>query len=130
MGGLSPTIKIQTTNQFVILSFGVDPLNWPSFREIGEMACSTSAWCTHGLTLKASLQTEKEGRLGFELRPRFADFVVTKTWNDLKPLKTIYNHLKPPKTTSKNSTTTYNHLQPPQKHLQLLANNLKQGINV
>ena len=34
--------------------------------------------------------------------------VVTKAWNDLKP----------PKTTSKNSTTTYN-------HLQLLANNLK-----
>ena len=34
--------------------------------------------------------------------------VVTKTWNDLKP-----------------STTTYNHLQPPQKHLQPLANNLK-----
>ena len=41
--------------------------------------------------------------------------VVTKTWNDLKP----------PTTTSKNSTTTYNHLQPPQKHLQPLANNLK-----
>ena len=34
--------------------------------------------------------------------------VVTKTWNDLKPPKTIYNHL-----------------QPPQKHLQPLANNLK-----
>ena len=26
-------------NQFVILSFGVDPLNWPSFIEIGEIAC-------------------------------------------------------------------------------------------
>ena len=39
--------------------------------------------------------------------------LVTKTWNDLKPPKTIYNHLKPPTTTSKNSTTTYNHLQPP-----------------
>ena len=39
-------------NQFVILSFGVDPLNWPSFIEIGEIACSTPAWCTHGLTLK------------------------------------------------------------------------------
>ena len=38
-------------NQFVILSFGVDPLNWPSFIEIGEIACSTPAWCTHGLTL-------------------------------------------------------------------------------
>ena len=38
-------------NQFVILSFGEDPLNWPSFIEIGEIACSTPAWCTHGLTL-------------------------------------------------------------------------------
>ena len=52
MGGLSPTIKIETMNQFVILSFGVDPLNWPSFNEIREIACSTPAWCTHGLTLK------------------------------------------------------------------------------
>ena len=41
-------------NQFVILSFGVDPLNWPSFIEIGEIACSTPAWCTHGLTLNLS----------------------------------------------------------------------------
>ena len=39
--------------------------------------------------------------------------IVTKTWNDLKPPKNIYNHLKPPTTTSKNSSTTYNHLQPP-----------------
>ena len=38
--------KIQTMNQFVILSFEVDPLNWPSFIEIGEIACSTPAWCT------------------------------------------------------------------------------------
>ena len=41
-------------NQFVILSFGVDPLNWPSFIEIGVIARSTPAWCTHGLTLKKS----------------------------------------------------------------------------
>ena len=40
--------------------------------------------------------------------------VVTKTWNDLKPPKTIYNHLQPPQkiqqlptTTSKTSTTTH-----------------------
>ena len=37
--------------QFVILGFGVDPINWPSFIEIGEIACSAPAWCTHGLTL-------------------------------------------------------------------------------
>ena len=34
------------------------------------------------------------------------NYVVTKTWNDLKPPKTIYNHLK----------KFNNHLQPPQKH--------------
>ena len=45
-------------NQFVILSFGVDPLNWPSFIEIGEIAYSTPAWCTHGLTLKTTLSSE------------------------------------------------------------------------
>ena len=27
-------------------------VNWSSFIEIGEIACSTPAWCTHGLTLK------------------------------------------------------------------------------
>ena len=46
--------------------------------------------------------------------------VSTKTWNDLKPPTTTYNHLK----------NFNNHLQPPQKHLQPLANHLKQGINV
>jgi len=52
LGGLSPTIKIQSMNQFVILTFAVNPLNWPSFIEIREIACSTPAWSTHGLTLK------------------------------------------------------------------------------
>ena len=57
MGGLSPTIKIQTVNQFVILSFGVDPLNWPSYIEIGEIARSTPAWCNLAKRLKT--QTSK-----------------------------------------------------------------------
>ena len=35
-------------------SFGVDPLNWQSFIEIGEMACSTTARCSRGHTLNAS----------------------------------------------------------------------------
>ena len=65
MGGLSPTIKIQTVNQFVILSFGVDPLNWPSFIEIGEIACSTPAWFTHGLTLKSLAQRQKSEIITF-----------------------------------------------------------------
>ena len=50
-GGLSPPGKNQNRNQFVFLSFGVDPLNWQSFIEIGEMACSTTAWCSHGYTI-------------------------------------------------------------------------------
>ena len=40
-GGLSPLGKNQNRNRFVFLSFEVDPLNWQSFIEIGEMACST-----------------------------------------------------------------------------------------
>ena len=59
-------------NQFVILSFGVDPLNWPSFIEIGEIACSTPAWCTHGLTLKlgaSELQVQRSNR-SVKLPPR------------------------------------------------------------
>ena len=34
------------------LSYWVDPLIWPSFNEIGEMACITTAWSSHGHTLK------------------------------------------------------------------------------
>ena len=58
--------------------------------------------------------------------------VSTKTWDDLKPPKTIHNHLQPPQKFQQPPTTTYNHLknfnnhlQPPQKHLQPLANYLK-----
>ena len=42
------------------MSFGVDPLNWPSFSVIGEMACSTPAWCTHGLTLNVIEKVVKQ----------------------------------------------------------------------
>ena len=35
--------------------------------------------------------------------------VVTKTWNDLKPPKTIYNHLQPPQKIQQPPTTIYNH---------------------
>ena len=47
-----PPGKNQNRNQFVFLSFGVDPLNWQSFIEIGEMACSTTARCSRGHALK------------------------------------------------------------------------------
>ena len=39
---------------------------------------------------------------------QFCETVVTKTWNDLKPPKTIYNHLKKFSNHLKN---IYNHLQ-------------------
>ena len=32
---------------------GVDPLNWQSLNEIGEMACSTTTWCSRGHALKS-----------------------------------------------------------------------------
>ena len=47
-----PPEKNQNRNQFVFLSFGEDPLNWQNFIEIGEMLCSTTAWCSGGHTLK------------------------------------------------------------------------------
>ena len=37
-GGLSPPGNNQNRNQFACLSFGVDPLNWLSFIEIGHVA--------------------------------------------------------------------------------------------
>ena len=39
----------------VFLSFGVDPLNWQSFIEIGEMACSTTVRCSRGHAVKTLL---------------------------------------------------------------------------
>ena len=48
---ISPRKK-PNRNQFVTLSFGVDPLNWQSFIEITEMACNTNASCSCGHALK------------------------------------------------------------------------------
>ena len=44
-GGLYPPGINQNRNQFVFFSFGVDPLTWQSFVEIGEMERSTTARC-------------------------------------------------------------------------------------
>ena len=42
---LPPEItKTETSSSF--FNFGVDPLNWQSFIEIGEIACSTTARCS------------------------------------------------------------------------------------
>ena len=40
------------------------------------------------------------------VKDQLRECVSTKTWNDLKPPKTTYNHLQPSTTTSKISTTT------------------------
>ena len=50
-GGLRKNTKIETSS-VVFLSFGEDPLNWQNVIEIGEIACSTTAWCSRGHTLK------------------------------------------------------------------------------
>ena len=56
-GGLSPSGENQNRNQFVFLSFEVKPLNWQSFIEIGEVACSTTAgyFRGHSLNIRVSL---------------------------------------------------------------------------
>ena len=54
-GCLSSSGKNQNRNHFVFLSFGVGPLNWQSFIEIGEMACSKTARCSRGHTIKTFL---------------------------------------------------------------------------
>ena len=46
--------------------------------------------------------------------------VVTKTWNDLKPPKTIYNHLQPPQKIQQPPTTIYNHLKNIYNHSQTI----------
>ena len=42
---ITPPSKHQNRTQLVLLSFRVQPLNWQSFTDIGEMTCSTTAWC-------------------------------------------------------------------------------------
>ena len=54
-GCLSSSGKKPNRNHFVFLSFGVGPLNWQSYIEIGEMACSKTARCSRGHTIKTFL---------------------------------------------------------------------------
>ena len=46
--------------------------------------------------------------------------VVTKTWNDLKPPTTIYNHLQPPQKIQQPPTTIYNHLKKIYNHSETI----------
>ena len=50
-----PLEKNQSRNRFAFFSFGVEPLNWQSFIEIGEIACSTTARCSRGHTIETFL---------------------------------------------------------------------------
>ena len=47
-GGVTPPRKLQLLNRFGSFSYLVCPSIWPSFTEIGEMACITSAWSFGG----------------------------------------------------------------------------------
>ena len=46
--------------------------------------------------------------------------VVTKTWNDLKPPKTMYNLLQPPQKIQQPPTTIYNRLKNIYNHSQII----------
>jgi len=99
-GDPPPTGKIQNRNHCVFLSFGVDPLYWLSFIEIGEMACSRPAWCTHGLTLNSwSLL-----RIKLPPRRRFTSGMWTPTNSCVaKQIRTILDQRK----TNWNKIITY-----------------------
>ena len=49
---LYPPGKKPKQKPLCLLSFGVDPLHWQSFIEIGEIACSTTALCSRKHNLK------------------------------------------------------------------------------
>ena len=51
-GGLTPKGKVAKPTHFVFKSFWISPLIWPSFIQIGEIACVTPAWSSGGLSLK------------------------------------------------------------------------------
>ena len=55
---LYPPGKKPKQKPLCLLGFGVDPLNWQSFIEIGEMACSTTDRCSRGHTPKLILYNE------------------------------------------------------------------------
>ena len=52
-GGVTPPGKLQLRYSFGSLSYWVCPSIWPSFTEIGEMACITPAWSSDGHALNS-----------------------------------------------------------------------------
>ena len=85
-GGLSPTGKNQNRNKFVFLSFGVDPLNWQSFTEIGEVACSTTSRRSRGHALKSwSNEISLPRSVPHDLHTRIPFSSNWTLWSLLKP---------------------------------------------
>ena len=90
-GGLSPPEKNQNRNHFVFLGFWVNPLNWQSFTEIGEIACSRTAQCSRGHTLKLhglSCTTDNTGTRSdnswYHAKTKFNYCSITHFSNDLQ----------------------------------------------
>ena len=54
-GGVTPPEKLQLSRRFGFFSYWVCPSIWPSFTEISEMACITSAWSSSGHALNCIL---------------------------------------------------------------------------
>ena len=51
-GWLTPPSFDEISLNLDCSSFGWTPSNWPSFIEIGEMACASPAWSYRGCALK------------------------------------------------------------------------------
>ena len=54
-GGVTPPGKLQLRYRFGSLSYWLCPSIWPSFTDIGEMACITPAWSSGGHALKTKI---------------------------------------------------------------------------
>ena len=52
-GGLTPKGIVGNQTHFVFESYWVGPLIWLSFIQIGEIACVTPAWSSHGHSHKS-----------------------------------------------------------------------------
>ena len=55
-GGLTPKGIVENQTHFVFGSYWVGPSIWPSFIQIGAIACVTPAWSSHGHSLNNSQQ--------------------------------------------------------------------------
>ena len=68
-GGVFTHGNNQNRNHVACLSFRVDPLNWQTFIEIGEIARSATAWCSRGHTLNG-VRNNFFSKILFVIHPR------------------------------------------------------------